>query len=160
MAPVPARPRGPKGQVALEFILAAAAFLIILFGTMDAAISSFQRTMVDYRIATIADSLPAGFSTADSKSLVRDLLTERGGLDPSRLTVDSAHVSVESHGGSYSSDSLAQALGSENSMRKVDYVKVSARVTYRVSGIGFLNPGPYTREFTKSLALTRRYEIS
>lgn len=156
----PRGPHGPAGQVAIEFALAATAFLVLLLGTMDAAISSFERTMVDYRISTIADNLPDGYDSLSDADLVRDALCDREGLDPDRLTVVSADVEPVDHDPGTGPDALAGELGSENATRRQTRLEIKAKITYDVSGIGILSTGDYTREFDQTVTLTRRYEIS
>ena len=83
------------GQGSVEFILIMPVLLTFLFAIGSFAMLSYQNTVIQHSLATLADALPAGWQEQDRNELVRDLVCDGTDLDKSRLTVTNARVAVE-----------------------------------------------------------------
>ena len=75
------------GQGSVEFILIMPVLLTFLFAIGSFAMLSYQNTVIQHSLATLADALPAGWQEQDRNELVRDLVCDGTDLDKSRLTV-------------------------------------------------------------------------
>ena len=80
------------GQGSVEFILIMPVLLTFLFAIGSFAMLSYQNTVIQHSLATLADALPAGWQEQDRNELVRDLVCDGTDLDKSRLTVTNARV--------------------------------------------------------------------
>lgn len=156
-----------RGQTLVEFSVAGTLFLSLLLAIVSLSVSAWSRSSVDFSMSELATQLPAGWDAMDDKTLVRELVTDNGeaAIDPSRLTVLSASVEEikTSPQSSSSADSVARALGSENAYRSSSWVRVKARVSYRLDVGGMVIGGPvgtYTRDIDRVYLVQRRYEIS
>lgn len=156
-----ARPRGLAGQAIIEFALMSTILFTLVFGFVEVGYATFRKSMLDYQITQVGDALPAGWDGRDARALVKGLITGPTKLKASEVTVSSATATVVDDRGLATSDSVATALGSSSAYRQNRYLKVTARVTYKYGTLtGFIDSGVYTRDFTRTLSLERRYEIS
>ena len=62
------------GQGSVEFILIMPVLLTFLFAIGSFAMLSYQNTVIQHSLATLADALPAGWQEQDRNELVRDLV--------------------------------------------------------------------------------------
>ena len=69
------------GQGSVEFILVMPVLLMFLFAIGSFAMLSYQNTVIQHSLATLADSLPAGWQQQDRNELVRDLVCDGTDLD-------------------------------------------------------------------------------
>lgn len=99
------------GQGSVEFILIMPVLLTFLFAIGSFAMLSYQNTVIQHSLATLADALPAGWQEQDRNELVRDLVCDGTDLDKSRLTVTNARVKTETSGAVNDGDSIASDLG-------------------------------------------------
>ena len=71
------------GQGSVEFILIMPVLLTFLFAIGSFAMLSYQNTVIQHSLATLADALPAGWQEQDRNELVRDLVCDGTDLDKS-----------------------------------------------------------------------------
>lgn len=149
------------GAETMEFALVGPVVIVLIFAILAFGVASWQRSSIDYELATMAESLPAGWSTKSDEELVRELVLSGADLDPDRLEVSNASVKTRDTTEAAQGDSVAAALGSNVAYWQSRWLDVDADVTYRVSG-GFDLGGPmeYTRHVSGTYLLTRRYEVS
>ena len=86
------------GQGSVEFILVMPVLLAFLFAIGSFAMLSYQNTVIQHSLATLADSLPAGWQERDRNELVRDLVCSGTDLERDRLTVTNAKVKTTTVG--------------------------------------------------------------
>lgn len=151
------------GQTVVEFAIAGTIFLAALIGVVSFSVSAWMGAEVDFKTAELASELPDGWNHMDRKELVRQLMTSGPGLDPARLTVQSADVETRSATLNVGDDRVARALGSSTAHTDATWVTVKARVTYKVTNPGVIlgsAPTTYTRDVERVYLLQRRYEVS
>ena len=110
------------GQGSVEFILVMPVLLTFLFAIGSFAMLSYQNTVIQHSLATLADALPAGWQQQDRNELVRDLVCGGTDLDKSRLTVTNASVK--------DGDSIASDLGASTLRTETRRVAVEADIAY------------------------------
>ena len=108
------------GQGSVEFILVMPVLLTFLFAIGSFAMLSYQNTVIQHSLATLADALPAGWQQQDRNELVRDLVCDGTDLDKSRLTVTNAN----------DGDSIASDLGASTLRTETRSVAVEADIAY------------------------------
>lgn len=157
------RGKGARGQTLVEFAIAGTIFLAALIGIVSFSVSAWMGAEVDFKTAELASELPANWASLDRKALVKNLMTEQVGLDPARLTVESASVDTRSASVNAADDRVARALGSDTSHTDATWVTVKARVSYKVTSPSVIlgaAPTTYTRDVERVYLLQRRYEVS
>ncbi len=115
------------GQGSGEFILIMPVLLTFLFAIGSFAMLSYQNTVIQHSLATLADALPAGWQEQDRNELVRDLVCDGTDLDKSRLTVTNARVKADTSGAVNDGDSIASDLGASTLRTETRRVAVEAR---------------------------------
>ena len=110
------------GQGSVEFILVMPVLLAFLFAIGSFAMLSYQNTVIQHSLATLADSLPAGWQERDRDELVR--------LERDRLTVTNAKVKATTSGVVNDGDSIANELGASTLRTETRRVTVEADVAY------------------------------
>lgn len=118
------------GQGSVEFILIMPVLLTFLFAIGSFAMLSYQNTVIQHSLATLADALPAGWQEQDRNELVRDLVCDGTDLDKSRLTVTNARVKTETSGAVNDGDSIASDLGASTLRTETRRVAVEADIAY------------------------------
>ena len=113
------------GQGSVEFILVMPVLLAFLFAIGSFAMLSYQNSL-----ATLADSLPAGWQERDRDELVRDLVCSGTDLERDRLTVTNAKVKATTSGVVNDGDSIANELGASTLRTETRRVTVEADVAY------------------------------
>ena len=116
------------GQGSVEFILIMPVLLTFLFAIGSFAMLSYQNTVIQHSLATLADALPAGWQEQDRNELVRDLVCDGTDLDKSRLTVTNARVKTETSGAVNDGDSIASDLGASTLRTETRRVAVEAEI--------------------------------
>lgn len=120
-------------QGSVEFILVMPVLLMFLFAIGSFAMLSYQNTVIQHSLATLADTLPAGWQEQDKNELVRDLVCDGTDLDKGRLTVTNARVKTETSGTVHDSDSIAHDLGASSLRTETRRVIVEADISYEYS---------------------------
>ena len=120
-------------QGSVEFILVMPVLLAFLFAIGSFAMLSYQNTVIQHSLATLADTLPAGWREQDPNELVRDLVCAGTDLDKSRLTVTNATVKTETGGVVNDGDSIASGLGASTLRTETRRVTVEADIAYEYS---------------------------
>ena len=118
------------GQGSVEFILVMPVLLAFLFAIGSFAMLSYQNTVIQHSLATLADSLPAGWQERDRNELVRDLVCSGTDLERDRLTVTNAKVKTTTSGVVNDGDSIANELGASTLRTETRRVTVEADVAY------------------------------
>lgn len=117
-------------QGSVEFILVMPVLLLFLFAIGSFAMLSYQNTVIQHSLATLADTLPAGWQEQDKNELVRDLVCDGTDLDKSRLTVTNARVVTRTKGSVNDLDSIAHDLGASSLRTETRRVAVEADIAY------------------------------
>ena len=118
------------GQGSVEFILVMPVLLLFLFSIGSFAMLSYQNTVIQHSLATLADALPAGWQEQDRNELVRDLVCDGTDLDKSRLTVTNARVKADTSGTVEDGSSIASELGASSLRTETRRVTVEADIAY------------------------------
>lgn len=148
------------GQGLVEFAISGLCVVLLIFGITSFGFSAWQTSSVDYQLSTMASTLPDGWSSMDSDELVRELVLRDSTLDPARLTVSDAHVSIEERDQVKADDGVATSLGSSATRNKERWLKVTGTVTYdSTGGVALGGQVVRTRSVCGTYQLERLYEV-
>lgn len=151
-----------RGQTTVEFALIAITAILFMLGIAQAAMASFAATNLDYGISILGTELPEGWDASDDAQVVKGLMAATSTIDPARITVNDAEITVEDVHGTDTGDTVAAALGGEMATRTGKYLHVKATVTYDIKGVsGSILPlKEVSRTIDRTLSLEKRYEVS
>lgn len=149
-----------SGQGLVEFAISGLCVILLIFGITSFGFSAWQTSSVDYQLSTMASTLPDGWSSMSSDELVRELVLKDSTLDPAKLTVTDAHVTVEEKDHIKADDEVATSLGSSATRNKERWLKVTGTVSYdSTGGVALGGQIVRTRTVCGTYQLERLYEV-
>jgi hypothetical protein len=151
-----------RGQSLVEFAVVGPLVILLILACLGFGWSTWQRSMVDHQISTLASDLPDDWESYDADELVKKLICDGTLLDEDKVEVENARVTTRKVDSP--SSSTVSVDGTDETLRATDtktYVTVSATVRYDLTGPLALGGSiEYVREVKGDYLAERRYEFS
>ena len=147
-----------RGQSAVEFALGGLVVILLIIAVMSVAVTSWQRSAIDYELSSLSDSLPAGWASMGDEELLRHLVLSGSTLDPERLEISRAVVEQREEVEVRPADEVAQRVGSSTATVTEKWVEIEGTVSYELPGA--FGSSTYIRDLEGTYLIERRYEIS
>lgn len=147
-----------RGQSAVEFALGGLVVILLIIAVMSIAVTSWQRSAVDYELSSLSDSLPAGWSSMGDEELLRHLVLAGSTLDPDGLEISRAVVEQREEVEVRPADEVAQRVGSSTATVTEKWVEIEGTVSYELPGA--FGSSTYIRDLEGTYLIERRYEVS
>ena len=152
--------RSLKAQATIEFTFVATILIVLLFAIMQFAIASYRKSVLDYRISHITESLPPGWDGTNPAETIRQSICDDSPLDAGKLALENVTANSELVSDVHESEE-AEYFGAVVSTSNHVVVKVSCDASYPIGdGLWIVGDGMYRRHIDRTIRIEQREEIS